>query len=124
MRRRRSCILLVFATMGAIAQAGQNERLANDPEQSVALIQNLYTKVLSRHPVGVIRGADMTEFAPFLSRRLRHRIDLAAKCEADFYRKYPPNDLNHRWPGWSSDSFRVTTKWQRRAPSELKRRGH
>lgn len=93
MRPSRSCILLVIAMVGAFAQAGQYERPANEPEQSVALIRNLYSQVVSRHPIGVISGADMNVFGPYLSRPLRHRIDLAAGCEADFYRKYPQKDL-------------------------------
>ncbi|MEO5685753.1 MAG: hypothetical protein ABIR54_00185 [Burkholderiaceae bacterium] len=63
------------------------------------MAQKLYAQVLSRHPIGAIKGTDMTVFAPFLSKALRHRMDLTADCEADFFRKNPRTDLKPTF-GW------------------------
>ena len=49
----------------------------------MALVRSLYAQVVSRHPVGVTKGAEMTIFAPYLSKALSHRIDLTAACDVD-----------------------------------------
>ncbi len=89
----------MFSTMGAIAQEAQNGRPVDNTEQPVALVQNLYAQVISRHPIGVIKGDDMSVFAPLIGRALRHRIDLTADCEADYFRQHPETDVKPHF-GW------------------------
>ena len=89
----------MFSTMGAIAQKAQNGRPVDDTERPVALVQDLYTQVISRHPIGVIKGDDMSVFAPLIGRALRHRIDLTADCEADYFRQHPETDMKPHF-GW------------------------
>jgi hypothetical protein len=42
---------------------------------------------MARHPTGIPRRADMNVFAPYLSKRLLHRIDLAQACARDWVRQ-------------------------------------
>lgn len=47
---------------------------------------------MARHPIGIPEGADMKIFAPYLSKALLHRIDVAVACAANYDRQYPdPN---------------------------------
>jgi hypothetical protein len=81
----RCIILLQFATTLALGQLA--------PKQPEALVQSLYRKVVARQPVGIPRDADMTTFAPYLSKALLHRIDLAIACESDYSRQHQnPNE--------------------------------
>jgi hypothetical protein len=68
-------------------------------EQPVALVRSLYAQVVSRHPIGVTKGFEMTTFAPFLSKALRQRIDQTAACEADWFRQYPQTGMKPGF-GW------------------------
>lgn len=92
-------LFLVFVTIGAFAQLTQQSVPADTPKQPVALIRSLYARVVSRHPVGVNKGAHMAVFAPFLSKALRHRIDQTAACEADWFRQYPQTGMKPGF-GW------------------------
>jgi hypothetical protein len=56
------------------------------------MVRNLYREVVARHPVGIPGDADMKIFAPYLSKALLHRIDLAIACSEDWDRQQP--DLN------------------------------
>ena len=69
------------------------------PGQPAVLVRRLYTQVISRHPIGVTKGFEMTTFAPFLSKVLRNRIDETAACEADWFRQYPHTDMKPGF-GW------------------------
>jgi len=89
MKALQSVFLLMLAVPVAFGQVGGHVRSARASEQPVALVRRLYTEVVSRQPIGVTNGADMTTFAPYLSKTLRHRIDLTAACEADYFRQYP-----------------------------------
>ena len=62
------------------------------PKQPEALAQSLYREVVARRPVGIPWGADWKTFAPYLSKALLHRIDLALACADDWDRQNPdPN---------------------------------
>jgi hypothetical protein len=65
-----------FASLSATSQQGI-------PEQPDALVRNLYREVVARHPHDIPKSADWEIFAPYLSKRLLHRIDLARACSAD-----------------------------------------
>jgi hypothetical protein len=63
------------------------------------LVHSLYAQVVSHHPIGVTKGFEMTTFASFLSKALRHRIDQTAACEADWFRQYPQPGMKPGF-GW------------------------
>ena len=89
----RSILLLQFATTLALGRATPQEKPASLPDQPEALVQSLYTEVVARHPIGIPRDADMKIFAPYLSKALLHRIDVAHACAADYDRQYPDPNL-------------------------------
>ena len=92
-------LLLIFVmqlSLGQIAGQVQPGRVSESPR---ALVRNLYAQVVSRHPIGVTKGFDMTSFAPFLSKALRHRIDQTAACEADWFHHYPQTGMKPAF-GW------------------------
>lgn len=78
-------LLLVWAC--ALGETAQQSRPASPPMQPTALVKSLYGQVLAHHPTGLPRGADMNVFAPYLSKRLLHRIDLARGCARDWAQK-------------------------------------
>jgi len=51
---------------------------------------------VARHLHNIPKGADGEIFAPYLSKGLLPRIDLARTCAADRYRKSPDPDLTAR----------------------------
>jgi len=57
------------------------------PNQPEALVRSLYQQVVTRRPVGIPWGADWKIFAPYLSKTLLHRIDLAIACGDDWDRQ-------------------------------------
>ena len=65
---------------GPAQTTGQGTR-TNRPETTV---KSLYREVLVRAPSGLLRGADIQIFAPYLSKSLRRKIDLAEACERDW----------------------------------------
>jgi len=90
----RCVILLQFATTLALSQVGQGgEPLTRALKQREAVVRSLYSEVVARHPIGIREGADMKIFAPYLSKALRHGIDIAVACAADFDRSYPEPNL-------------------------------
>ena len=89
----------MFATIGAFGQLTQLGGRVDTPKQPVALVRSLYAQVVFRHPIGVTKGFEMTTFAPFLSKALRHRIDQTAACEADWFRQYPQTGMKPGF-GW------------------------
>jgi hypothetical protein len=71
-----------FASLPATTQ----NRLPAQPE---AVVQSLYEQVVAQHPHGIPEGSDWEIFAPYLSKGLRHRIDLARACATDWDRQSP-----------------------------------
>ena len=69
------------------------------PKQPEALARSLYREVVARRPVGIPWGADWKTFAPYLSKALLHRIDLALACADDWYRQNPDPNLKPEY-GW------------------------
>jgi hypothetical protein len=78
---KRFCCVVLFPllTTWAIGQP-----VTNQPE---AVVRSLYHEVVVRHPVGIPHGADWKIFAPYLSKPLLHRIDLAHDCARDWNRQ-------------------------------------
>ena len=93
MTRLRCVVLLQFATILALGQTVGQSKAPSLPAQPDALVRSLYTEVVARHPHGIPEGADMKIFAPYLSKALLHRIDLAKDCSADWDRENPDPHL-------------------------------
>jgi len=74
------------------------------PNQPEAFVQSLYQHVVARRPVGIPWGTDWKIFAPYLSRTLLHRIDLAGACGEDWYRQNPDPNLKPEY-GWLELGF-------------------
>ena len=92
-------VLLTFAVLAAFGQLAGHAQPDSASGQPALLVRTLYTQVVSRHPIGVTKGADMTTFAPYLSKALRHRIDLTVACEADWFRQHPETGMKPDF-GW------------------------
>ena len=82
----RYIILLQFSAMVALGQgAHQSDRsLLAQPS---APVRSLYGQVVVHHPLGIPKGVDMKPFAPYLSKSLLYKIDVALACENDYYRQ-------------------------------------
>jgi len=88
------CVLLLQLTTGLpLGQPTQKGQPANLPPQPQALVRNLYQEVVARQTVGIPYGEDMKTFAPYLSKTLRHRIQLARACGNDWFRQHPGRSL-------------------------------
>jgi hypothetical protein len=89
----RCIIPLLFATTTALGQLAQHSKQPSVPKEPGAVVRSLYSEVVARHPVGIPKDADMKTFAPYLSKSLLHRIDLAHACEDNYYRRHQnPNE--------------------------------
>jgi hypothetical protein len=64
--------------------------LPNDPE---AFVRSFYQQEVALKPVGIPYGVEMKIFAPYLSKTLLHKINLAYDCGNDWYRKNPDPNL-------------------------------
>jgi hypothetical protein len=89
----RYIIPLLFTTTLALGQLDQQSKAPSVPESADAVVRGLYREVVARHPVGIPGDADMEIFAPYLSKALLHRIDLALACSADEARQHPEPNL-------------------------------
>jgi hypothetical protein len=89
----RCIILLQFTTALALGPLAHHDKPLNIPEQAEAMVRTVYNEVVARHPVGIPGDADMKIFAPYLSKSLLHRIDLAIACGKDWYRQNPDRNL-------------------------------
>lgn len=88
------CILfLQFAATLALGQSPHQSKPASLPIEPEALVRSLYTEVVARQPIGIPQGAHLKIFAPYLSKALLHRIDVAVACAADYDRQYPDPNL-------------------------------
>jgi len=92
MKFLRCVFLLQLATTLALGQPAHESNSRFLPNHPEALVQSLYTEVVTRHPAGIPQGADMKVFAPYLSKSLLQRVDLFLACYADWLRQNPdPN---------------------------------
>jgi hypothetical protein len=100
----RYILLPLLATTLAHGQAaplGNTSDLPNLPEP---LVRSVYTQVLARHPLGTPEGEDKKIFAPYLSKGLLHRFDLADACFEDWIRQHPEPHLKPDF-GWFEDGL-------------------
>jgi hypothetical protein len=89
---------LLLNTSLVLGQAARETEPAS-PASPESLVRSLYTQVVARHPLGVPDDADMKIFAPYLSKALLHRMDLAIACGADWHRQNPEPHLKPEL-GW------------------------
>lgn len=117
----RFIILLQITTMLALGQSTHDSEQSGVTDQPEAIIRGRYQEIVSRHPVGIPKGAHMRAIATYLSKALLHRIDLAEACEADYYRLHQkPQPKTAKSRGLSSDSSRAKTTRPHPAHSRLK----
>lgn len=85
--------LLQFATTFAFGQqvhpSRSSAKIVTHPE---SVVQSLYREVVARHPIGIPKKTNMKVIAPYLSKGLIRRIDLAIGCEDDYYRQHQTPD--------------------------------
>lgn len=101
MNRLLYVVLLQLGVVCAQGQAAQHARL---PKQPDALVQSLYSQVVSRHPSGIPYGADKRIFSPYLSESLLHKIDLATACSRDWVRQNQGQILKAPF-GWAESGL-------------------
>jgi len=82
--------------------AHQNDS-RSEVAQSESLVQSLYAEVVARHPLGISVGGQLKVFAPYLSKALLHRIDVANTCMDDWDRQH--QDPNAKPPGLEDGLF-------------------
>src|SRR5271157_5117088 len=92
----RCILLLEFAATLAFGQVADQSKSRSDPMQPEALVRSLYTEVVARHPHDIPNGVEMKVFAPYLSKALIHRIDLAKACSNDWDRQNPEPELKSK----------------------------
>jgi hypothetical protein len=66
--------------------AAQSSPQAKQPE---TFVRNFYRLVVARHPVSIPDKTEMKVFAPYLSKELRNKIDVALACSDDWNRQHP-----------------------------------
>jgi hypothetical protein len=111
MNQLRCVVLMQLATMLVLGQTAHQSRPSSLLAQPEALIQSLYHQVVARHPLGIPTGQDMKAFAPYLSSRLLHRIELAHGCARDWVRQdqkrvLTNNQVQEKAPfGWAESGI-------------------
>jgi len=93
------CILLQVTAPLVIGQVVPQAGPTSRADQPEAIVRSLYKQVVAHHPLGIPEGEEMKIFAPYLSKTLLHRMDLAIGCSADWRRQYPEPDLKPEL-GW------------------------
>ena len=114
MRLLRCILLLLLGTGLAPGQPAPPSKTSDLPIQPEALVRNFYRQVVARHPHDFPAAAEMKILAPYLSRALLHRINLAKACTVDLERQNPELRLTTEYglfTGESADpqSFQIET---------------
>ena len=89
----RCILLLQFATTPAFGHAAHLASAPGLHNSPGSLVRSLYTEVVSRRPHDIPQGAEMKIFAPYLSKALLHKIDIAKACSNDWSRRIPESHL-------------------------------
>src|ERR1700694_5856743 len=74
------CCLMVLLQVVPSIPPNQRE-ISPGPD---AVVQSLYSQIVTRRPIGVPDGEDRAALWPFLSKGLIRRFDTALACEADY----------------------------------------
>jgi len=84
--------LLQLTTPLVLGQAAGNGKPASLPNEPEAMVRSFYNEVVILHPLGSPGGEAIKVFAPYLSKALRHKIDINVACQDDWGRQNPdPN---------------------------------
>jgi hypothetical protein len=62
-------------------------------------VDDLYQRIVARHPIGIPTGEDKAALWPFLSRRLTQQLETAQACQDDYFRQHPNADAGPK-PAW------------------------
>lgn len=82
-----SSVLFGLAVASGLATTAQTNKQVTQPNRPEATVRSLYREVQNRAPSGLLDDANMRIFAPYLSKSLRRKIDLAKACEKDWVRQ-------------------------------------
>lgn len=93
MNRLRCVGLLPLIAVLVCGHAAAQDKSSTLPNRPDALVSSFYEEVVARHPLGMPYGSDMKVFAPYLSKALRHRMDVSEACFADWHRQNPDRNL-------------------------------
>ena len=108
----RLCLLILVLQFAASSASGQ---VNNPPQKGTShvpasaegppdvVVRGLYREVVELHPLGISVGGHLDDFAPYLSKALFHRIDIANACMDDWDRQNP--DPNSKPPGLEDGLF-------------------
>ena len=88
----RSIIPVLVTTLAIGQSAERTEPRTRVTRQAEFAVQSLYREVVARHPTGIPGDADEKAFAPYLSKALMGRIDLARACAIDYSRQHQRAD--------------------------------
>jgi hypothetical protein len=89
---------------GSFVNTGGAERLSGLPDllnQPVVTggVDDLYLRIVARHPIGIPTGEDKAALWPFLSRRLTQQLETAQACQDDYIRQHPNAGASPK-PAW------------------------
>jgi hypothetical protein len=96
MGTRRIVALCLSMALTASAHGAFEQRdveLAEAKRQVTAL----YTEVIARRPLGMPWDENKAVFAPYLSKALHRRMELALACGRDWHRQFPSRDLKPQY---------------------------
>lgn len=82
-----SSVLFCLAVAPGFAAPAQTNTHVTQPNRPEATVRSLYQEVQNRAPSGLLDDANKRIFAPYLSKSLRRKIDLARACEKDWVRQ-------------------------------------
>jgi hypothetical protein len=92
---------------GVFVMTGGSERLSDlpallDQPAVTGVVEDLYSEIVSRHPIGIPVGAEMTTIRPFLSKRLAEQLQTAQACQEDYFRQHRAtgNAMGPAWQKW------------------------
>jgi hypothetical protein len=62
-------------------------------------VNDLYQRIVARHPIGIPTGEDEAALRPLLSKRLIQQLETAQGCQEDYFRQHPKADAGPK-PAW------------------------
>jgi hypothetical protein len=83
----RYIVFLFLAMAWAIGQPANKAQTTTSIQRPEKLVRSLYHEVVVRAPSGLLDGSNMRVFAPYLSKSLLRKIEVARGCEQDWLRQ-------------------------------------
>jgi hypothetical protein len=103
MKRQLACAavtLTVLFVAGIGLHSQQISATRPNAKQPEAFVRDFYRLVVALHPVSIPDKAEMKVFAPYLSKELRNKIDVARACSDDWDRQHPAPPILKPPFGW------------------------